>query len=97
MYIYIHAHTNIHTDIHTVLRPARSVLSAGLAARSWWRVVVAANPRSNGSDIDGIMLRVYSTPMKNNSDAAKTQGTGWWRGNANASAAVHFRKWASPT
>lgn len=58
---------------------------------------MAAKPRSNGSDIGGIMFRVYSTPMKNKSDAAKTQGTGCWRGKPHISAAVHFKKWALPT
>lgn len=83
--------------IDTVLSPAKSVLSAGLAASNRWKVAVATKPRSKGAAVGGIMLRVYSTPMKNNSAAAKTQGMGWWRGTPNISAAVHFRKWASPT
>nr|GMC74994.1 hypothetical protein Iba_chr03dCG0870 [Ipomoea batatas] len=39
-----------------------------------FRGTVAMKPRSNGGEVEGIIRRVYSTPMKNKREAKKTHG-----------------------
>lgn len=58
----------------TVLRAANRVLSSGEEESNWWRRFVATNPKSNGGDEAGIMLSVYSTPIKNSNPSAKRHG-----------------------
>lgn len=82
----------ISSKMHTVLRPARTVLRAGFDSSKRWRVRVATNPRSKGGDEDGTIRRVYSTPMKNNNEAAKMQGRGWYFTTPNTSLAVNLIK-----
>lgn len=74
----------------TVLRAARSVLRAGQEASRRCSGRVRTNPRSKGGEEGGTISSVYSTPMKNKSDAAKTHGTGWYVTTFIASSIDHF-------
>lgn len=61
----------------TVLRAANRVLRAGAVASARLRGLVAMNPKSRGGEVEGTIGMVYSTPMKNKSENAKAQSTGW--------------------
>ena len=74
---------------HTVLRKARKVLSSGEAERTRWRERVATNPKSKGSEDEGTIRSVYSTPMKNSKPIANKQGTQWNFATCATSSAVH--------
>ena len=72
-----------------MLRKARKVLSSGEAERTRWRERVATNPKSKGSEDEGIIWSVYSTPMKNSKPMANKQGTQWNFATCATSSAVH--------
>ncbi|MFS7985365.1 hypothetical protein Hanom_Chr11g00997571 [Helianthus anomalus] len=79
----------------TVLSPARTVFSVGLATRKRCKYAVATNPISNGGDEGGIIRSVYSTPIKNSNETAKKHGTGWYLNKPNTSDVVHCKNEAS--